>query len=330
MTMSSGSKRHHYIPCFYTKQWMDRHEEKLREFSRKGSLVKPRRTTPRGTGYVELLYTVPHVAADQAQVVEDVFFKRLDQQASDALDLMLAGRITALTPSMRIAWCLFINSLVNRHPQKIAWLKQTWMAGIRQEIEAFRPSWDRLWLPGYPLTYDDFITRFDTRWIEQQAARGIEQVVDSKIVCEAIDGFLWATYTMPPGSIEFLTSDRPVIMSDGLTHEKSHIAMPISPTMLFVGAKSADSLKLLRGMKSRALVAVVNDRVARQAHDYVYGRDETQLRFIENRLGRQPSQMLGVPDDILEALAAERPAFPKTRALRDVLTQDLEEDTADP
>jgi hypothetical protein len=32
----------------------------------------------------------------------------------------------------------------------------------------------------------------------------------------------------------------------------------------------------------------VNDAVASQAHTYVYGKDDTQLRFVVNRFGKAP------------------------------------------
>jgi hypothetical protein len=42
----------------------------------------------------------------------------------------------------------------------------------------------------------------------------------------------------------------------------------------------------IRNMNPRKLMEQVNDRVASQARKYVWGVDDTQLRFVRNRFGR--------------------------------------------
>jgi hypothetical protein len=83
-------------------------------------------------------------------------------------------------------------------------------------------------------------------------------------------------------------------MTNGLNAPNAHVAIPISPTRFFVAAKSNETYSEIRAMTSDQLVRTSNDKVVQQARRYVYGRDTSQLRFIQNRFGRMiPSTPLG-------------------------------------
>lgn len=88
-TMEQKLPKHHYIPVFYLKEWA-RPDGRLTEFSRPtGKDVIPRRTSPKGTGYVRGLYRLdgPNEAASEA--FERIFFHQVDNLAKEALDMLL-------------------------------------------------------------------------------------------------------------------------------------------------------------------------------------------------------------------------------------------------
>jgi hypothetical protein len=64
MKRQKEGDKHHYIPKFYLKQWVNPADpnRELCEFSRPYKIVKPRRTDPDGTGYQRGLYTFPKPA----------------------------------------------------------------------------------------------------------------------------------------------------------------------------------------------------------------------------------------------------------------------------
>jgi hypothetical protein len=97
----------------------------------------------------------------------------------------------------------------------------------------------------------------------------------------------WFTYHIEGAKHSLLTSDRPVIMTKGLEGPGAHLAMPISPTVIFFAVRSENSLKRINAMGDNKLVARINMGVALQAVKYVYGVDDTQLRFVANRLGKR-------------------------------------------
>lgn len=47
---------HHFMPCFHLDRWARGKQRRLCEFKVRHELVRPRWTSPSGTGYVTLLY----------------------------------------------------------------------------------------------------------------------------------------------------------------------------------------------------------------------------------------------------------------------------------
>jgi hypothetical protein len=106
--------------------------------------------------------------------------------------------------------------------------------------------------------------------------------------------FKWRTATVHSAKYPLLTSDRPVIMTNGLVRPDAHIVLPISPRHLFIATKNEETFQAISSMPTEQLAKAVNNQVAQQAHKFVYGTDDRQLRFVANRLGkRMPSSPLG-------------------------------------
>jgi hypothetical protein len=68
--------RHHFIPEFYLKRWC-LGGTKLVQFSRPyGSTVKPKRLSPRETGFVDQLYSLEGLDPSVAEQLEEGYFRR--------------------------------------------------------------------------------------------------------------------------------------------------------------------------------------------------------------------------------------------------------------
>jgi len=116
-----GSRKHHYIPQFYLKRWMNA-TGRVCEFSRPYTLVVPRMIHPDGTGYESDLYTVKNAPSEQSHFMEDYFFRTVDQLASDASEIILRGQFPHLDHDKKSAWSRFVMSLIHRNPEKVAWI----------------------------------------------------------------------------------------------------------------------------------------------------------------------------------------------------------------
>ncbi|MDQ0318972.1 hypothetical protein QO002_001110 [Pararhizobium capsulatum DSM 1112] len=89
-----------------------------------------------------------------------------------------------------------------------------------------------------------------------------------------------------------LTSDRPVIRTNGLISERGHIALPIGPRLLFIASHDTRFLRDLLRADQTGLVKECNRQVVEGAVRFVFAADESQARFIENRFGNEPQPRL--------------------------------------
>jgi Protein of unknown function (DUF4238) len=259
----SKEGKHHYIPVFYLKQWTGS-DGRLCEFSRPHDCVKPRRVHPDGTGYVHGLYRVPGLPYDEAQYVEREYLKKLDDKASIALRAMIAE--VPLNKTLNIAWACFLYSLILRTPESLVRLgeqfEKTKSELVKKTNATLSPN--LVWTPGH-----------------------LPNFLASKLVIPGIVRMRWSTISVANAKHSLLTSDRPVIMTNGLAQPTNHIAMPLSPTKLFVATNSDETLRQIRSMPADRTVEAVNTKVCEQAVKFIYGTDDCQLRFAANRLGKR-------------------------------------------
>jgi hypothetical protein len=266
----SKEGKHHYIPVFYLKQWTGA-DGRLCEFSRPYDRVKPRRVHPDGTGYVHGLYSIPGLSPDLAQIVETNFMKVTDNWAARALRILLAASSSQLSVDERSGWSRFITSLVLRNPESVDRHKVAGQAvvdrALRISEEAATPQQD-----------------------ESRAGRAsailLQSVIDSPRIGSYMNGMRWVVLHIPSPKFLLLTSDRPVIMTNGLAYENSQILLPISPHHVFVATNNAKTENYIRDiMRRQQLIQQINDRVARQSRKFVYGFSDAQLSFVSARLG---------------------------------------------
>ncbi|MTV16318.1 MULTISPECIES: DUF4238 domain-containing protein [Bradyrhizobium] len=278
----SEPARHHYIPVFYLKQWA-RLDGRLCEYSRPYKETKVKRKHPAATAYVDNLYAISGLPSEQVQFVEKQFMQTVDSGAAEALIAML----TPTEPAgggepdwMRIIyWARFIYSLSLRNPEQIGIVQRSLDTGsfsvaAATEEEVRRASQAK--------------SKIRVRKLAVPAQFTLPGLINSEVAIRAItDNMLWFTYHVGEANHSLLTSDRPVIMTKGLGGPNGHLAMPISPTAIFFAVRGERMLQRIKAMDTDELVQKVNAGVVLQAVKYVYGMDDSQLRFVSNRLGKK-------------------------------------------
>jgi len=151
-TIALVGQDHHFIPCFYSKRWA-LSAGQLCEFSRPFTVVKPRRTSPRGTGYVTGGYALKDVAPGQVNRLEEQFYKPVDTRAADALALIEAGIANGdWLPRLREAWTRFVFSLLLRMPEDMAILEASYTREFALLTEQQERDYAARRLPSWPRT----------------------------------------------------------------------------------------------------------------------------------------------------------------------------------
>jgi hypothetical protein len=274
--------KHHYIPFFYLSQWTK--DGRFVEFSRPPgrTQVEPRATSPKGTGYQRGLYRLTGVPEEVAETVERKFMSQVDNLAKDALDILLGDVWFDWTLKTHSAWSRFVNGLLFRTPERVfaarRYLEDHWLEKYDERLE----DYNRIKGPN-DLDFIDFIVRATERGSIQFTMKQMDDVRIgtqlNQMRCHTID--------VPPVGRPLFTSDRPIIMTNGLAHTHSHLVMPISPTRLFLATNNEEEEQKLRAIPRRELVKLCNRNVIRRAQRYAWNTRDSELAFVRKHLSAE-------------------------------------------
>lgn len=286
--MTGLEPKHHYIPVFYLKQWMGT-KAYVCEFSRPYDKVKPRRTHPDGTGYVRGLYTVDSLPPGIAHTVETKFMKTTDDLAARAMRVLLEGKDINASSVVKSGWSRFILSLLMRNPEYLARIKlqiRAKYAGTMEELRAGYTAWK---LPGDPETFDAFLAKMEPASLDKAGAIFLQNIIDHKRIGTHINGMRWVMFALLRPLHGLLTSDRPVVMSNGIGYLNSFILLPVSPTHIFLATNTDTTERKIETLiQGNRLEKFLNNAVVSQAYRFVYGQTDSQLLFVERRLAKSP------------------------------------------
>lgn len=279
-------QKHHYIPEFYLKQWAGA-DGRLCEYARPYDKVKAQLKHPGGTGYVRGLYTLKGVPPELEDAFENQFLSIADGTAAVALRIMLDDR---KIPPMREkwAWVRFILTLIHRNPEGVArnFAKMEAYfdgAGVRELLK----DYDNLKQKDDPPTAEEWLAKNKGRVAEISKLEVMANLMQSELVGNRLLGMYWHLGRFVDLKHTILTSDRPIIMTNGLKADDSHMVIALSPQHMLVIAATEKVAKEVTSMHPTEIVATWNDRMARQARKFVYGVNDRHLRFVENRLGEK-------------------------------------------
>ena len=271
--------RNHYIPQFYTKRWTNG-SGKLWVYTRPYKQVIRQEKMPVQVGYMDDLYTIPFIDDAVRYVLETVFFKKIDQEGNDAL-LKLLSQDKALSPVERLSWAVAVIALKQRHPEKLQSLSESYGREINKALEEARERYYEDRLPEDTRSFEQYLKdRKSDEWLEREKKIALRNAILIPKTLRWITSSEWAVICPPENSHDFLTSDWPVIMTNGLARVDGHIALPISPKHLWIAADRNTIAKVARLSK---LVEQVNMKMVDQACKMVFASHDRHSRFIENQ-----------------------------------------------
>ena len=293
MGVSNAPSKHHYIPECYLKAWAG-DNGRLCEFKRgHGGRVRRRWTSPGGTGYAIDLYAIPELGPLSTDI-EQQFLRPVDGEAARILRALRTESRENFTAGERSVWATFLLSILLRNPESIGAIK----SAILERWNAPRPELQEIYERQYrkegdPESVDEYLAREES----DGAYRLIYKMIPDTMTHERVGTFIinmrWGIVDIPTHLPELLTSDRPIIMSNGLDQDDGHLAIPVSPRRLFLACKNEQITRQILGMTPRDLVRRTNQLVVERAKRLVFSTDERQLRFIQNRLSNEPIPTLG-------------------------------------
>lgn len=281
--------RHHYIPKFYTKQWATDGLLTIYQGSENGLSV--RKGAPKSTGYLSKLYSMKNVPVEDAANIENEFFAPADNLAERAMHALRNGRAIQ-DNKFRLAWAQFVLGLLIRCPEDLDLLRENWLDYL---IEV-PPHWETLYAqtrnPGDPATLNEKLKTMPPAAEETSMFRAFLQLFSHEKVLKFVQTMRWFVLDVNAANWSLLTSDRPVIRTNGLQNPGGHIALAIGPTKLFCGARDIQTENNIRQITPNALVRTYNRQVVEGAARFVYSIDRDQDTFIARRFGKNPQKRI--------------------------------------
>ena len=223
----SKDGKHHHTPVFYLQQWAGA-DRQICEYKQRYQGVLPKRVFPDATGYRHGLYSVPGLPLEKRQYVETTYMSWVDSHAAVALEAMLDESRRALDFPLRlkVAWARFLYSLTFRSPNVIKRLQgqmdEQVAAGVVRQPE-----------------------------IPFAAAEVFPSMLQSKTVIRELISMAWQSSTLNQAKQTLLTSDRPVIMTNGLKHEEAHIVLNI--TARFFSSRTGQKRCFIKSRRGRRM-----------------------------------------------------------------------------
>jgi Protein of unknown function (DUF4238) len=270
---STKLPKHHYIPVFYLKQWRGT-DGRVIEFSRPyKDQVKPRNVHPDGTGYVRGLYRMPGVADEHAEVIEKSFFAKVDDQAALALQKLLKTDMN-WSFELREFWTLFVLSMLMRSPETVADAFSSITRNLPKDWARAQKQWE-IDHPGEGPLGD-----YNPTVAKQYSLIALRRFIANDEIGQLILNMVSGTIDLSQTPFRLVTSDRPIVMTNGLGYTDSHLAMPLSPTMLFVAANTQQTMDSLVRMHPLPLTFVCNKTTVRRATKYVWAQDHSHDELI--------------------------------------------------
>jgi hypothetical protein len=281
------TERHHYIPQFYLRPWRNLQTDKqLEEYGRivHSGQISSRRVFTKETGHEPNLYTMPGVTEETKQNAEKLFYHKVDTAAAIVRDKLLAG--VPLTGLDEEHWARFVLSLATRNPDDIAAAKAITAKILKEPDQKTEEVYAKMKKEGYPETASELLAMAFPHASEIAAINSTVKNNQNRKLLNLIKSMEWKVIDVSPAKRRLLTSDRPLMMSNGLLRPDGYIWLPISPTKLFTAATLHFFGEQVAKEPLSRTIRDVNSTQIGQARKYVYGCDASEIANVRKGMSK--------------------------------------------
>jgi hypothetical protein len=174
-----------------------------------------------------------------------------------------------------------------RNPEYVARMAAEVVGFFDPSSTELNDKYRKIRRPDDPETYEEYMAKTGHP-AGRASAIAMQTIIDSPRMGGHLNQMRWSIIAFKNAEHWLLTSDRPIIMTNGLVKPRDHLAIPIGPSALFVATNTEESDNIIKSIDPRELMRQVNDRVALQARRFVYGIDDRQLRFVAKMVPATP------------------------------------------
>ncbi|KQR77793.1 DUF4238 domain-containing protein [Rhizobium sp. Leaf341] len=282
--------KHHYIPQFYLLPWLGS-DNKLTEFRKlKFShealpRLEVKRRGTMETGWEENLYILRGATKETRDNVERIFMGAVDGKAALARDRLLKGDIPQDNET-RHAWARFLLSLMIRTPETIRGYKAHMRHTFENPDAEFQARYMAARDPHHPESLRDYFIGEGADFQDRSTIIIATRLIQNQKVLQTLMRAMWWVVNTDKAK-PFMTSDHPLVMTNGLGMRGGHFALTISPTCMFVGFNDLAGREAVTRIHPRKLVREANEAVIGQGRKSVYAVNDANIRDVKRHMGRR-------------------------------------------
>lgn len=279
-------KRHHYIPCFYTKRWTGS-DGLLCEYSKPHRDVIDRRKHSSAVGWAKNLYTIEGEDGKLDTSLESGFFAPVDQAADRAIDWLINRRGEQMPFALRQAFTALLLSFLHRTPDRVEQITSDLLEMVEKHFSTTDqnyPDANQLGLP-QGVSHAEAKDRVRSLAAKSGWAKVLKSAIGSEFIGNHITNMQWHLRRVLHSNQNLLTGDKPLMYYNGIGRSQGNIALPISPEFLFVATNNLSTASNILNVSDNFLARRVNHEICSRAQKYIYGTSAAHLSFVEARLG---------------------------------------------
>jgi hypothetical protein len=256
---------------------------------------------PEATGFVPELRDSDAPSPELTEQIEQRLAALALAEPAAALQPILERRAAEWDAAARANWARFIASLMLRNPSVVTQVG----AAMRDIVETGTREIKTRYATrrSDPKTFAEYVTA-DPQAPLSAATGYLQKVLDGDAMAAAINKMQWVRITVANARFTLLTSDQPLDVPLSLSDRNAYVALPLSPTALFVASNNESLLEKLTRHDPSKLVRMMNMATVTRARDYVWSVDDSQHAFVRHHFGAAPATAQLSDSPRQDALAA--------------------------
>ena len=275
-------QNHHYLPQSYQRGWADTNGQVHVYQWRHNKLVcKPKST--RSTGAEPDLYAMPMALPELRNLMEDKFWREIDQWGADGPALLKSADPAAASKLNKPRLATFIMSLLWRNPRDLEKIDAE--ANIHVTRSALADDYAANRRSHEPDTFEEFKVLLDQPGLSEFGAQIVRSFVRNQPIRDQLLSMTWEVVSVTDAE-PILTSDVPIIRYRGLKEPDGLLMLPLSPDEFFVaynqnGIGEIDMRRSIdQNIRSGVFIEAMNRYTVQHRHNYVYGKDASQFHYV--------------------------------------------------